>query len=178
MLSFRASIVVTMAATFAVSLGVMSWHRDSAGALMPNLATPPSVVRQRAAAPVMAPASPTQSVAPALPAMVQERKPPSSAHGSSVTSSTELAQIPVEVAFRRRARLNKFEGRIANTSGDPLVIDVRVLSASTHYTTQAQVSVGAYLATGFGIDDGLDMQSGDQVTLQTNSFRDQVIQIP
>jgi hypothetical protein len=86
--------------------------------------------------------------------------------------------MPVEVVFKHRDRLNKFEGRVVNTSGEPLIIEVRVLSASTHYTTQAQVSVGAKVQTRFGIDDGLDMQSGDQVTLRSDPFRDQTVQIP
>lgn len=176
MLSFRASIVVTMLATFALSLGVMLWNRGS-------VKTPPSYaiaapsVNQREPPPVPAPAPLPSPVARPL-TVIEDQKAGSVPSGVSLATPADPAQLPVEVVFKRRERLNKFEARITNTSGDPLLIDVRVLSASTHYTSQTQVSVGAYIQTRFGIDDGLDMQSGDQVTLKGNLFRDQVLQIP
>jgi hypothetical protein len=175
MLSFRASIVVTMLATFALSLGVMLWNRGSVKAPPYAIAAPN--IDQREPPPVLAPAPLAPPVARPL-TVKEDQKAVSVPSGVSLATPADSAQLPVEVVFKRRERLNKFEGRIVNTSGDPLLIDVRVLSASTHYTSQAQVSVGAYIQTRFGIDDGLDMQSGDQVTLKSNVFRDQVLQIP
>jgi hypothetical protein len=175
MLSFRASIVVTMLATFALSLGVMLWNRGSAEA--PSYAIAAPSANQREPPPVLAPAPLAPSVA-RPPTVKEEQKAVTVPSGVSLATPADPVQLPVEVVFKRRERLNKFEGRIANTSGDPLLIDVRVLNASTHYTSQAQVSVGAYIQTRFGIDDGLDMQSGDQVTLKSDLFRDQVLQIP
>lgn len=174
MLSFRAMIVVTMLATFALSLGVMLWNRGSEA---PPYAIAAPSVSQREPPPVQAPAPLAPSVARPL-TVKEEQKAASVPNGVGLATPADPARLPVEVVFKRRERLNKFEGRIVNTSGDPLLIDVRVLSASTHYTSQAQVSVGAYIQTRFGIDDGLDMQSGDQVTLKSNLFRDQVLQIP
>jgi hypothetical protein len=177
MLSFRASIVVTMLATFALSLGVMLWQRRAEEAPMPNPATLTSAVGQRPATPVAASASLVQSVAQPVPVQ-EERKLTSLANGAPVPSSTDPAQMPVQIVFKHRDRLNKFEARIVNTSGDSLSIDVSVLSASTHHASQTQVDVGAYLQSRFGIDDGLDMQSGDQVTLRRHPYRDLVMQIP
>jgi hypothetical protein len=175
MLSFRASIVVTMLATFALSLGVMLWNRGSVKAPPYAIAAPGVNQREPPPVPARAPLAPPV----ARPLTVKEdQKAVSVPSGVSLATPADPAQLPVEVAFKRRERLNKFEARITNTSGDPLLIDVRVLSASTHYTSQAQVSVGAYIQSRFGIDDGLDMQSGDQVTLKSNVFRDQVLQIP
>jgi hypothetical protein len=140
MLSFRASIVVTMLATFALSLGMKLWNRGSVKA--PPYAIAASSVNQREPVPAPAPLAPFA---------------PPVARPLTVKEDQKAVSVP---------------------SGDPLLIDVRVLSASTHYTSQAQVSVGAYIQSRFGIDDGLDMQSGDQVTLKSDLFRDQVLQIP
>jgi hypothetical protein len=172
-LSFRALLVLTMLVTFGLSLGVMLWQRSAEA--------PPAIAATRAnpqVAPSMqAPKSLAQSVARPLP-VKQEPKPASVPIAASLPTPADPDRMPVDVVFRHRDRLNKFEGRIVNTSGQPLTIEVRVLSASTHYTTQAQVSVGANIQTRFGIDDGLDMQSGDQVTLRSYPFRDQTVQIP
>lgn len=176
MLSFRASIVVTMLATFALSLGMMLWNRGSVKA--PPYAIAASSVNQREPVPAPAPLAPFAPPVARPLTVKEDQKAVSVPSGVSLATPADPAQLPVEVVFKRRERLNKFEARITNTSGDPLLIDVRVLSASTHYTSQAQVSVGAYIQSRFGIDDGLDMQSGDQVTLKSDLFRDQVLQIP
>jgi hypothetical protein len=118
------------------------------------------------------------AAAPAAAPAALDKAPTIPANDAATPMTADPEQLPVQVVFKRRERLNKFEGRIVNTSSDPLQVEVSVLSATTHFTTQAQVSVGAYLQSHFGIDDGLDMQSGDQVTLRSYPYHDSVLQIP
>jgi hypothetical protein len=65
-----------------------------------------------------------------------------------------------------------------NHSGAELVIDATIYDPATKETSKVQIDVPAYTAKPFGADDGLSMQSGDRVTLQSAPYRDQVTQIP
>lgn len=180
-------MAVTMLVSFALSLGVMLWQRGPRPFIGSGPAPQAAVPVQRAGTdrnPMTAspersvPRSPPVIDAPQPAGPTSLRTPARPASASTASDSTDPAEMPVQIVFKHRDRLNKFEGRVVNTSGEPLTLDVRVISGSTHYASQTQVSVGAYVQSHFGIDDGLDMQSGDQVTLQSHPFRDQVIKIP
>jgi hypothetical protein len=173
MFSFRGPIFLPLVVGVMLIAAVMFWQRGAQAppaknAAMPSPAIDPPAARQQTAnaRSLPAPAQP----APEKAFIASANEAASSAAGGQ--------QMPVQLAFRRREKLNKFEGRITNSSSDPLQLEVLVLSASTHYTTQAQVNVGAYVQSSFGIDDGLDMQSGDQVTLRGYPYHDSVMQIP
>jgi hypothetical protein len=49
---------------------------------------------------------------------------------------------------------------------------------NTRESAKVQLDVAPYTAKPFGVDDGLDMQSGDRITLQSTPYRDRVAQIP
>jgi hypothetical protein len=173
MFSFRGPIIMPALVAVVLLTAVMLWQRGTHDSPLKDAAIQISAVDAPSAQP---PTAPVAAVQAAQPAPEQALAVP--ANDAAAPSAADPQQMPVQIIFRRRERLNKFEGRITNTSGDPLQVEVLVLSASTHYTTQAGVNVGGYLQSSFGIDDGLDMQSGDQVTLRSYPYHDSVIQIP
>jgi hypothetical protein len=172
MFSFRSPIILPALVAAALLTAVMLWQRSTHESPLRNATIPISAVDAPSARPLTAPVA---AVPAAQPAPEKALAVPANA---AAVNDAGPEQMPVQIVFRRRERLNKFEGRITNTSGDPLQVEVLVLSASTHYTTQAAVNVGGYLQSSFGIDDGLDMQSGDQVTLRSYPYHDSVMQIP
>jgi hypothetical protein len=173
MFSFRGPIILPALVGVMLITAVMFWQRNAQETPPKNAAMSISTVDAPPARQLTAPVAAVQAAQPA-----PEKALAVPANDTAAPIAADPEQMPVQLTFRRRERLNKFEGRIANTSVDPLVVEVSVLSASTHYTTQAQVNVGGYLQSSFGINDGLDMQSGDQVTLRSYPYHDSVMQIP
>lgn len=173
MFSFRGPIILPLLVGVMLFAAVIFWQRGAQETPAKNAATPISAVES----PATRPPAPSAARLPA-PAQPAPEKAFNAPANEAASGAADAQQLPVQLVFRRRERLNKFEGRITNTSSDPLQLEVLVLSASTHYTTQAQVNVGASVQSSFGLDDGLDMQSGDQVTLRSAPFHDSVTQIP
>jgi hypothetical protein len=173
MFSFRGPIFLPLLVGVTLIAAVIFWQRGTQETPAKNAATPITEVESPSARAPTAPAARLPAPTQAAP-----EKAFTAPANEAASSAADAQQMPVQLVFRRRERLNKFEGRITNTSSDPLQLQVLVLSGSTHYTTQAQVNVGAYVQSSFGLDDGLDLQSGDQVTLRGYPYHDSVMQIP
>jgi len=67
---------------------------------------------------------------------------------------------------------------LSSSSDVPLFITVVDVSRPAMDTSQAQVMVGANAETQVGTDNGLRMQSGDQITLKSPGFSDVTFSIP
>ncbi len=164
------SIAITMVVSFSLTLGIMLWQR--------RLGDLPSA---------NAPATVHAEVRHPPPAMVQDSKPsivetspPAVVETSPYRPGADEAgtPMPVRLSFGRRIRLNKVVGKIFSSSNDSMVIAVLIDNASTHRTAQTQVSLAPNGLATFGVDDGLELESGDHVTLQSTPYSDQVAQVP
>jgi hypothetical protein len=158
-----------MVASFSLTLGIMLWQRKGEESPASNLPAAPLV---RVTAPVAASAP-----LPPAPAVIEASKPSGEASAGTPTPGA-ANEVPVNITWRRRPRFNRVEGRIASSSADSLFIQVRIDGANSHRISQTQVDIAPYGQTQIGVDDGLELQSGDQVTLQSAPYRDQVTQVP
>jgi hypothetical protein len=158
-----------MAVSFTLTLGVMLWQQRKESAPAPSAAAAPRVAPSPP--PVRGP-PPTAAATP--PAIV-----PGTAAGSPTQDADDTpdaaSQMPVETAFHPRR--NKWIGRIASTSGDPLYIEVRVRHSATSRVSVTEVNVAPGAAATIGQDDDLNIQTGDQVTLRTAPYADKVFTI-
>jgi hypothetical protein len=96
----------------------------------------------------------------------------------AAADETPADEMPVELHFRHRPDLNKVQASLANSSENALVVDALVFDPRTNQSAKIQLDVAPYKAATFGIDDGLDIQSGDQITLRSTPYRDKVVAIP
>jgi hypothetical protein len=86
--------------------------------------------------------------------------------------------LPVDIRFRQRPDLGRVQGSVINKSNAQLVIDAIIFDPKTKETSKVQLGVAPYSGKPFGVDDGLDMQSGDQITLRSAPYRDKLARIP
>jgi len=96
--------------------------------------------------------------------------------------------MPVRLILNRSVVRNGSDNRhmsiavqgatIKNLSDESMDIAVYVLTAATHSTSQIHVNVGPNGEKRLGKEDGLEMWSGDQITLQSPPYSDSVTTLP
>jgi hypothetical protein len=165
-----------MVASFSLTLGIMLWQRKRAELPEPIMRTKPVV-------PVIVPApAPVHRAVQPLPAVEDIKDTaPSNAQispGGTTSGQAEAPDMPVRVTFRHPMKLNKLVGKVFSSTNAPLVIAVDILIASTHNTLQTQLDLPPNGEATFGADDGMELASGDQVTLQCAPYRDVVSRVP
>jgi len=167
-----AALVALSAVTFAVTFAIL-WKQQHPGAALPGATTaePPAPVTAAApmgsgaaARPDLPPASGRSTAVPVSAATTLEAAPRSAEPASP--------ELPAEAHFRRRVDLGKYQGSVINNSQDEMIVDVVVYSPTTRETGTVQLSVPAFKSATFGLDDGLNMQQGDQFTLHSSPYRD------
>ncbi len=159
--SQTASIAATMVVSFVVAFAIM----------MPRHGTT-TPIEEAALPPVAAPAALPQPVVtapevPAAPTPAAEAPPAPSP--PNVAPDTEL---PVTVNVRNRRALDKVDALIANTSDFTLSITVEALTPSTQETSRIVVTLPPSGNQRVGVDDGLQLHPGDQLTLSSYPYRD------
>jgi hypothetical protein len=116
---------------------------------------------------------------PAPEATAPTLKPAASPSASTAPEGDPAADdLPVDIRFRQRPDLGRVQGSVINKSGTQLVIDAIIFDPKTKETSKVQLGVAPYSGKPFGVDDGLDMQSGDQITLRSAPYRDKLARIP
>lgn len=87
--------------------------------------------------------------------------------------------LPVLVHFYHRTRDpdQRIEGSIENQSNDDLLVTLNVLSAATQTVSRSTLDIPSQSRVVFGRDDGLNLGTGDQVTLQAPTYGDLVQEI-
>jgi hypothetical protein len=170
------SIAATMLVSFVAAFSLMYTPRPPE-----NLGTtqPAAQATSRPFAP-MPPAVRT----PAQPVAATEHSAGASSVRDSVTSADPA--LPVKVSFVQynrpsggddpEATVSVVNGRIWNQSADPLTVDV-ALTSGGRITAQTQVTTNPRRAAVFGQGDGLQLHSGDTVTLRNPHFADLEVRV-
>jgi hypothetical protein len=179
-----ASIIAVMVVTFSGTVAVTIWQQRQSSA---TLATQHPVLSV-APIPPPAPARPSSVIATPVPNEIPRtpiaRPPPlaealeaqrlANGAGAGGPASTNGPELPVEVHFRRRVDAGRFEGSVVNHSDSELVLDAIIDNPRTKQTAKQQLDIQPYANLTFGLDDGLDLQSGDPVTLHGGDYADKV----
>jgi hypothetical protein len=187
------SIVTVMAISFSLTAGFLLWqnklvwpkkhavaptaattNRVAAGSSFSNLA---AVDRSRE--------PPTLARAPAAPAAAHPGEVGAHANGVTATGSVAsqppaddeaAAELPIELHFRHLQ--GKVQGSALSTSNEDLVVTASIVNSRTKETAEIQLAVAAYKAQTFGLNEGVDLESGDQITLKSSPYRDRVVVVP
>jgi hypothetical protein len=164
------SIAVPVTA-FALTIAVWLWQQRAA--------EPTPAIAQRE----LPQTAPAPRARPALsPPRIEDQRPPEMSAASSApppqpnTGDQDPTRIKVPVGFIARARpdASSLTASLVNMTTDELAVTVTAVSAKTHLRSAVDVTLHAHerrnLAT-----DGLELGSGDQVTIQSPPFRDLVV---
>jgi hypothetical protein len=167
------SIILTMAISFTVTFAVL-WRPRQAEKPLETVAAAPVVappgVRQPRREPV--------SAAPIAPPPRAMAAPNPSNLAPDNTRAAQAPELPVEIHFRSRPDLGRVQGSVINRSENELVIDATIFDPHTRENSKILLDIGPFASEPFGVNDGLEIQSGDTITLQSGSYRDRVSQIP
>ena len=173
------SIVVTMAVTFSLSFAIM-WNRrpqepsrpestsESTITPVPAMTPTPVPVRSRPpgghreppTAPVGAQASPAGSPAVQTPA------------------AQALPAMPVALSIGHNQRHNTTEASMVSLSDGPVSLQVSIANSSTHRSSNLRFELAPHSQQYFGTAEGVELNPGDQVTLQNPSYQDLMQQVP
>ncbi len=173
------TIAMTMIISFSLTIGTMLWQRKTERlttrepemtAIAPTFASPP--------------VPPRLPMLQATPRIEDAPKPnvPTNTHPPHRDTASHM---PVRLIFNRSIQQNDPDNpggmsiavdgaNIQNLSGDSMHITVRVVSATDQRTSQIQVDIEPNSEISVGKEDGLEMQTGDKITLQSAPYPDQV----
>jgi hypothetical protein len=182
---------VTMISVFVVSFGIM-WRQRAAMESQVTVTAPaapadgtpsvgsssPAPRHSFAESPrlIAAPARAANSRAPAI------ETPPSNDDGPELPVA--LSIVNKDVYIRNEStdfvavRRNVNEAIVSNSGDKPLVITAIETYIPTQEASQTQFSLAKGGQKHFGVEDGLNMLAGDQLTLRSPSFRELSQQIP
>jgi len=159
------SIIITMIVSFSLSFAFMYWQRQ----------TKEPTVRQQEPLPI-----PPVTAGPSAPpksARVRRANvvvPPA----VSTAAVDEAPAMPVTFDIWNRRHKNKIEASLMNISDDSLLVQVHIVNQSTKQSSQLAFDLAPHAEKKFGTDDGLEMNSGDQITLQSPPYRDLTREVP
>jgi hypothetical protein len=171
------SIIVTMVVSFSVSFAIMFWQRKIQDRPAPMAEAAPGVA-------VSAPAA-----VPARPPMADHWEPvaPASRAAASADRPTEAVTpddgapaevLPVAFHIRNRREMDKIDGDIRNITSKPMSITLRAVNSSTQATSEIHFQLAPGERKIYSTDDGLIMQTNDQLIVQSPPYLDRVVRVP
>ena len=183
------AIVAAMTAAFAVTFALLWWQRRHQEpppvAAMPSapatrIATPPQMqVRTHEAAPLPAPVVPRPSAPPPI------EVPPSNTDGPPMPVLFNIVSRLIQVRQDEESdegvhavtkKVN--EAIVSNSSGELLVVTASEVKPTTRETFVAQFTLPPGGQMYLGSDQGLQMLSGDELTLRSPRYQDVAQEIP
>ena len=171
------SIILTIVVSFTISFAIMFWKRQARDELVTMVdATPSAAVN----APAVEPARPSitehpQPVALSGPTVGSVDRP-----AESGVPSEEAPAEPLPVAFhiRNRRDLNKIDGDIRNITSKPMSVTLRAVNSSTQASSEIHFQLAPGERKTYGTDDGLYMETNDQLIVQSPPYQDRVVRVP
>jgi hypothetical protein len=171
------SIILTVVVTFSITFAIMFWQTKTQE--RPVLVTE--------AAPIDAVSAPPAVARPTVP---EHREP--LAHAGQTTSAHHSAETvtpgeeepapaePLPVAFhiRNRRDLNMIDGDIRNVTSKPMSITMRAVNPASQATSEIHFQLAPGERKTYSTNDGLYMQTDDELIVQSPPYQDRVVRVP
>jgi len=187
----RYSLLVILAVTYVVTLGVLLWQRkaDNFHVATAYVAAPPiaqPAPRLMPARPVQAEASSEAHSPVSAPVRAAPTPNDSPMNSDGPDLPVTLYVVPTTVSIKEEGpdgvtrRVNKSvnEAIISNESEQVLTITAVDVNPSTGESTQAEFVLGLNGQKHLNIDDGVTLSAGDELSLRSPFFRDRTQSIP
>jgi hypothetical protein len=172
------SIIPTVVVTFSISFAIMFWQKKTQE--RPVLVTE--------AAPIDAVSAPPAVARPTVP----EHREPLAPAGQTTTSAHHSAETvksgeeepapaePLPVAFhiRNRRDLNMIDGDIRNVTSNPMSITMRAVNPASQATSEIHFQLAPGERKTYSTNDGLYMQTDDELIVQSPRYQDRVVRVP
>jgi len=180
------TLAVTMAIGFSVTFVYRAWQMDLVHSYRSHgprrtedfAAPPPEVTRSVAASNSVklpsAEAAP-QHVAPTAP---QTLPVAAADHPVSAADIGPPSETALDLSFRIRRKFKRYDAYLRNLSDDDRSVDLEIVNPATQRVSQVSRNVPSHGQVVFGVDDGVDLESGDRVTLRAAPDRDVVLTVP
>lgn len=171
------SFVVAPIGAFCLTFALLSWQRRASQV---ERAAP---TRERIESEVGAAAEPLMAALPTR--AVDTTSPPAAANISPLAPEPQPAQpvlenkdaaqtatnrLPARLTFQHASGTPRREALVFNESINPLDISLTVKNEATGKYGQVQFSIEPHAIKRFGLHDDLNIESGDEVTLQGQSY--------
>ena len=170
------SIILTILVSFTVSFAIMYWRHKTQEQSVPMIeATPNLAVSAPVAAARPLIAEHGEPIAPAAQTVANPDPPVEAASPGEVGTAEPL---PVAFHIRNRRDLNKIDGDIRNITSKPMPITLRAVNSSTQATSEVHFQLAPGERKIYSTDDGLIMQTNDQLIVQSPPYQDRVVRVP
>ena len=176
-----AYIALTMMVSAALTLAVEFWPARRPNQPLPVSAAPviPAPGAKAAAA---EPVHLAEQTLPAASAAVQTERNPSNAAPAADAGFPGAGQpaesLPVAFHIRNRRDIHQIDGVITNISNQTLAITLRAIRSGTQTTSEISFQLAPGERKNYSTDDGLDMQSNDQLLVLSPPYQERVVQVP
>jgi hypothetical protein len=173
------SIVVTMVVTFSLSFAIMWNHRrqePSARESAPESMITPVPAMTPAPAPVRSRPHGGHREPPT--ALVSAQASPAGSPAVQTPAAQVLPAMPVALSIGHNHRHNTSEASMVSLSESPVSLQVSIVNPSTHRSSNLRFELAPHSQQYFGTTEGVELNPGDQVTLQNPSYQDLTQLVP
>jgi hypothetical protein len=167
-----------MLVSFTISFAVMYGQRKAQQSSVPFVDATPNIPRSApAAVPARSPpiADHQDPTAPASRTVARANRP---AEAVMPSEEPPAEALPVAFHIRNRRDLNKIDGDIRNITSKPMSITLRAVNSSTQATSEIRFQLAPGERRTYSTDDGLFMQTDDQLIVQSPPYQDRVVRVP
>jgi hypothetical protein len=175
-MNLRIAIPLTMMVSFTLTCGFTLWNRrihDQAPATPVN----------RRLEPVNAGLSPAVPRSNAPMAQPLSRSPQANAEtdrnvAQAAPAAYAKLNLPIELNYRRSpVNPETYVVSVFNKTEEALALDITVFNPAGERASKTQLSIDADQSKKIGLDDGLEIVSGDRITLRNPSYSERVEEI-
>jgi hypothetical protein len=182
-MKLRIAIAITMIVGFVVTFGVLTWggrDRDHT----PAVQSPRAAAKLEPVNPAVRPLSSDAAgpAASAPPAEISRQTPalaeaPAEAVPASAATAAQT-ELPVQFNYRRSAENPQtYDITLVNKIDEPVTLDMTILNPASGQASNAQITLESSEAKKVGVDDGLEIEVGDQITLRNPAYNAMVAEI-
>ncbi|MGA2397341.1 MAG: hypothetical protein ABSG30_04650 [Steroidobacteraceae bacterium] len=165
-----------MIVSFTVTFAYLYWKQKTSE--VPARATPLVAIPQAVHAPSrISPLAPSTPADPPVRAAAVAAPRPLAAP-SAEPADEQSSLLPVTLRMRHIRRDNRVEGLIKSLSENPLSVTLVSKNHEGDETARVSIQLTPFESKPFSTDDGLDLESGGQVLLQSQGYQDRQAPIP
>jgi hypothetical protein len=169
------SIVVTMVVTFSLSFAIMWNRRPQEPSALESMLTP---VPAMTPAPVPVRSRPHGGHRDPPTAPVGAQTSPASSPAVQTPTAQALPAMPVALSIGHNHRRDTTEASMVSLSESPVSIQVSIVNSSTHSSSNLRIELAPHSQQYVGTAEGVELNPGDQVTLQNPSYQDLTQRVP
>ena len=172
-MNLRIAIPLTMMVSFTLTCAFILWNRR-----LHDQARAAPVIRQLEPVSGLSPAAPLSNAPMAQPLPRSLQANAENDRNVALAAAYAKSALPIQISYRRSPNnAQAFVATLLNKTEEAVTLEVIVFNPASEQISKTQLSMEPNQTKKIGLDDGLELASGDRITLRNPSYNDLVEEI-